>query len=304
MDLSGKFLGAMLGGAIGDAIGELAFRYPERARLVEQLELVERLRYTDGIVMTIALAETLLERNDVDPQLLGNTLRESYHEEPWRGYGEGARSIYSLVENEGIGYIDAARRLHGGEGSYGNGAAMRVTPVSLYFYNSPDLYEKVKASAEVTHAHPVGIDGAAVLARAQAVTATLNNRRPFSPEALLDDLIAFARTAEMRGKLESISRMLVQPADAQQAAETLGMSVLVHESVPFALYAFLRHPHTFIECVLFAVLNGGNRDSLGAMAGAVAGAYLGIEAIPVRWRNKLENDNRIEALARELAARA
>jgi poly(ADP-ribose) glycohydrolase ARH3 len=180
---------------------------------------------------------------------------------------------------------------------------MRVVPVSLYYHDSPALYEKVKASAEVTHAHPLGIDGAAVLARAQAVTASLNNRRPFSPEALLEDLAAFARTEEMQGKIAAVTELLARRAEAQEAATRLGMSVLVHESVPFALYSFLRHPHTFMECVLFAVLNGGNRDSLGAMAGAIAGAYLGVEAIPSRWRKKLENNNHIEALARELAAR-
>jgi poly(ADP-ribose) glycohydrolase ARH3 len=54
---------------------------------------------------------------------------------------------------------------------------------------------------------------------------------------------------------------------------------------------------------LCAVLNGGDRDTLGTMAGAVAGALLGSEALPQAWLAKLENRQHIETLARELAAR-
>jgi poly(ADP-ribose) glycohydrolase ARH3 len=74
--------------------------------------------------------------------------------------------------------------------------------------------------------------------------------------------------------------------------------------VPFALYAFLRYPQSFEACLFCAILNGGDRDTLGAMACAVSGAYLGIEAIPPAWRARLENREHIEELALELAARS
>jgi poly(ADP-ribose) glycohydrolase ARH3 len=71
----------------------------------------------------------------------------------------------------------------------------------------------------------------------------------------------------------------------------------MHESLPFALYAFLHHPRSYEECLLCAILNGGDRDTLGAMACAVSGAYLGVEAIPQAWREKLEKREYIENLA-------
>jgi poly(ADP-ribose) glycohydrolase ARH3 len=77
--------------------------------------------------------------------------------------------------------------------------------------------------------------------------------------------------------------------------------VAVHESLPFALYAFLRHPQSFEACLLCATLNGGDRDTLGAMACAISGAYLGAEAIPRAWWKKLENRRHIEDLAIKLA---
>ena len=71
----------------------------------------------------------------------------------------------------------------------------------------------------------------------------------------------------------------------------------------FSLYAFVRYPHSFESCLLCATLNGGDRDTLGAMACAVSGAYLGDEGIPRSWRDKLENRQYIERLARDLAER-
>jgi poly(ADP-ribose) glycohydrolase ARH3 len=85
------------------------------------------------------------------------------------------------------------------------------------------------------------------------------------------------------------------------AAEQLGRTVAVHESLPFALYSFLRHPKSFEDCLFCATLNGGDRDTLGAMACAISGAYLGIESIPQSWRQKLENRSYIEDLALKLS---
>jgi poly(ADP-ribose) glycohydrolase ARH3 len=253
--------------------------------------------------MSLVVAEHIIEHGDIQPQILGHQFREHYHREPWRGYGESTRYIFSLVENEGIGYIDAALRLHGGSGSFGNGAAMRVAPVALYHHGSPALRDEVAASSRVTHAHPVAIDAATVLALALSRLLALNAQRPFSPHALIAALIGTAHSGQIRDKLEQIPSLLDSGLPHAEVAEILGHGTAAHESLPFALYCFLVHPHEFMECVLCAVLNGGVRDTLGTMAGAVAGALLGAEALPKAWLAKLENRQHIETLARELAAR-
>lgn len=302
-DIHSKFIGAMLGAALGDAIGELAFQHPDRNDLLARLDHEPQLRYTDDTVMTIVVAEHLIAHGDIQPQILGHQFRDHYHKEPWRGYGESTRYVFSLVENEGIGYIDAALRLHGGAGTYGNGAAMRVTPVALFHHRSADLRDKVAAASRVTHAHAVAIDAAAVLAQAQVRLLALNSQRPFAPQALAGELIECAQCALLRDKLERIPALLDSGLPHQQVAEILGCGTAAHESLPFALYCFLTHPHEFMECVLCAALNGGDRDTLGTMAGAAAGALLGVEALPKAWLAKLENRQHIETLARELAAR-
>jgi poly(ADP-ribose) glycohydrolase ARH3 len=293
----------MLGAALGDAIGELAFQATGREALLARLEQTPQLRYTDDTVMTLLVAEHLIEHADIQPQILGHQFREHYHREPWRGYGESTRYIFSLVENEGIGYIDAALRLHGGAGSFGNGAAMRVAPVALYYHGSAELYDKVAAASRVTHAHPVAVDAAAVLALTLSRLLALNSQRPFAPHTLVTELIGSARCGQIRDKLEQIPHLLSSGLPHGQVAEILGHGTAAHESLPFALYCFLSHPHEFMECVLCAVLNGGDRDTLGTMAGAIAGALLGSEALPKSWLAPLENRQHIEAVARELAAR-
>ena len=83
----------------------------------------------------------------------------------------------------------------------------------------------------------------------------------------------------------------------------LRQSVAAHESVPFAIYSFLRHPVSFQDCLFCAALHSGDRDTVGAMACAIGGAYLGIEAIPQDWQEKIEHGLLLVELARGLWSR-
>jgi poly(ADP-ribose) glycohydrolase ARH3 len=291
----------MLGSAIGDAVGELAFHYPHRDNLADAVERVAELRYTDDTAMAIGLASSLVNKGYIEGQELGETFRINFEKEPWRGYATGPPTIFSLVRSQGITYAEAAQMLFGGSGSFGNGAAMRIAPLGLFFHNSQKIYELACASAEVTHAHPIGKDGAAVQALAVAQAVRLDSTEELPPEQFIRSLIDFARTSELRKKLELTKDLLHEEVPPQIAAQQLGQTVAVHESLPFATYSFLRYASSFEDCLYCAIMHGGDRDTLGAMTGAVAGAYLGFEAIPLLWRDKLENGKKIERLALDLA---
>lgn len=292
-----KYLGCMLGSALGDAIGELAFRFPEEGRLRAAIAAAPRLRYTDDTAMAIGLAESLAEVGGLDPHHLGRTFHRHFNREPWRGYASGPPAIFQLVEKSGLAYDQAARSLFGGQGSLGNGAAMRVAPLALFFHDAPDLYNKAVASAAVTHAHPLAQDGAAVQAAAVAMAVHLDPQNPFPRNAFLRRILRLAKVPEIKEKLSLVRALLKGKVPGPEAARILGKSVMIHESLPFALYAFLARPHSFEDCLLLAVLSGGDRDTLGAMAGAISGAYLGVAAITALWREKLENRGLIERLA-------
>ena len=296
-----KFLGGMVGTGLGDAIGEMAFRSPGEETLRAQVAQIDSFLYTDDTAMAIGLAESIVRAGGLDPQDLGDTFRANFMREPWRGYASGPPNVFSRVERYGMPYAEAAKGLFGGQGSFGNGAAMRIAPVGLFYHDAPDLYERARQSASVTHAHPIGVDGAAVLAWAIARAVELDPQAPFPFEHLSQGLVDFARTPEIRDKMALVRTLVVDGVPPPDAASRLGRSVAVHESMPFAVYSFLRHPGSFEACLFCAVTNGGDRDTLGAMACAVSGAYLGVEAIPQTWRERLENREYIEALALKLA---
>jgi len=300
MELRSKYLGGMVGSALGDAIGQLAFHHRERDGLLAAVEQAEQLLYTDDTAMAIGLAQSILEKGGIDPQHLGDTFSRNFYREPWRGYAAGPPAIFASVRLGGMSYVEAARNLFGGAGSWGNGAAMRIVPVGLAYHGSGFLYQAAVASAEVTHAHPVGKDGAAALAWAIAEAVRLDPEHDFHAETFLQGLVAFARTEEIRQKLKQVGELIPARVPPQVAASRLGQSVAVTESLPFALYCFLLHPKSYPDCLLCAVTHGGDRDTLGAMAGAVSGAYLGKEAIPEAWQRKLENRELIEYLAESL----
>lgn len=291
-----KILGGMLGSAVGDAIGELAFHYPDKESLIKQLELTSEFSYTDDTAMAIGLAESIIESGGLDQHHLGETFRRNFLREPWRGYASGPPTIFSQVTEHGITYREAAQKIFGGLGSFGNGGAMRIVPVGLFFHQARDLYDRASASAEVTHTHPVGIDGAAVQACAVAQAVRLDPMKKFSTDDFIQGLVNFSRTQEIESKMELVKNLIADDSPPALAAERIGRSVAVQESMPFAIYSFLHHPTSFEDCLFCAVLNGGDRDTLGAMAGAISGAYLGLESIPENWRQKLENKDYIEEL--------
>jgi poly(ADP-ribose) glycohydrolase ARH3 len=295
--LRDKFLGGMIGTALGDAIGELAFRRRTKGELLSEVEDRQTLVYTDDTAMAIGLAESLIEVGGLDQQHLGDTFRANYRREPWRGYASGPPTVFSKVARREMTYPEAAETLYGGEGSYGNGAAMRIAPLGLLFHNASSLYQKAQLSAVVTHAHPIGVDGAAVQAEAVAQAVGLDPRKALSGDDFLGRLLDTAQTSEMRDKLARVRDLMKEGTLPQRAARELGQGVAVDRSLPFAVYCFVRQPDSFENCLLCAVLNGGDRDTVGAMACAVSGAYLGVEAIPQAWREKLENRGHIQELA-------
>jgi poly(ADP-ribose) glycohydrolase ARH3 len=300
ISLQSKFIGSMLGSAIGDAIGELAFFYPEKGSLDEILKRIEKLIYTDDTAMALGLAESLIQKKCVDQKHLGDTFSRNFFLEPWRGYASGPPQIFFIVREKGISYVEAAKSLFGGKGSFGNGAAMRVAPLGLLYYKSNSIYQNASLSAEVTHAHPVGMDGAAVQAFAVAQAVKLNPDKEFPLEEFIQNLINFSKTSEIKEKMELLKSLIIEKVSPKEAHDLLGKSVSVDESLPFAIYSFLRNPKSFENCLFCSILNGGDRDTLGAMACAISGAYLGVEAIPLSWRNKIENKEMIEKFAQAI----
>ncbi|MDP8961676.1 MAG: ADP-ribosylglycohydrolase family protein, partial [Actinomycetota bacterium] len=268
-----------MGVAVGDALGAPFEGYP--AVSMEQLKgLAEGdgpLRYTDDTAMTIGFAYSLLRRRGFDGAHLAATFAEQFRAEPWRGYGEGPPQVFGLLEN-GVAWDEAAKRLYGGEGSFGNGGAMRVAPAALASF--PDLERTAslaRDSARVTHAHQLGMEGAA--AQACAVSLLLQDVGSEGPQTVVAALRPHVRPRALRERLDRVASLPPDPA-AEEVVDRLGNDITALEAVPAALAACLLHLDSFCDAVQFAISLGGDTDTIGAMAGALAGAHHGESGVP------------------------
>ena len=298
--LKSKFLGALVGTGVGDALGApFEGRWQVSPEQVEAAaDKLEALIYTDDAHMMIGMAESLIKSKGFDGRDMTYTFIRNYELEPFRGYGPGPPRIFRAIRASAA-WDTAAQELYGG-GSFGNGSAMRIAPVGVFYHDDPIMLREVAyKSSQITHAHRLGKEGAALQAYAVALAANLAPRTPFNQDGFLAKLTDFVEEAVYKEKLDKIKGLLAQP-DRARAAMELGNGIEAFNSVPSAIYSFLVHHDSFARAVIHAVSLGGDTDTIGAMTGAIAGAYLGVDAIPNQWRDKLENRSYIVELAEKL----
>ena len=300
-DLVDKFRGALVGAAVGDAFGAPF----EGTSLVSRIEL-ERvaqdpapLRYTDDTHMTLGMAQSLVDRHGFDGAHMAAAFARNFADEPWRGYGAGPPQVFHLLR-QGVPWNQAGCALFNGNGSFGNGAAMRVAPASvLAFRNMEQVMSLARQTAVITHAHQLGIEGAVLQACALSLALQREAGDPINHGAFLDTLQAYVDTAAYREKLEQTRRLLVlgEHAGREEVVEQLGNGIEALNSVPTAIYSFLRWSRSFRDVVTYAISLGGDTDTIGSMAGALAGAYQGMQDIPKTWRDRVEGTERLQELA-------
>lgn len=298
--LEERFAGCLLGLALGDAIGAPYEGGPIAGFLWQLIGAGERgkLRWTDDTQMTLVLTEHLAARPVPDPDLLAKEWAAAM--ERRRGYGPGSRRLLSRVAS-GEDWREVNRSIWP-EGSMGNGAAMRAAPFGLRWARDRESRsEAVYETSRVTHAHPLGIAGAHLMADAVARAMTCE-------EEPADFLEALAEETESRPfveKLRAAVRWGADPVEPARAAAELGCSVLALESAPVALYAAARFSaaRDFDGMMRFIITMGGDVDTIGAMAGAMFGVRCGVSALPAKPLEELEARPRIEAAALALLKR-
>jgi poly(ADP-ribose) glycohydrolase ARH3 len=317
-DIRDVFTGTALGTLVGDAFGAYVEGWdPERIRgeyglLSAPIGGV----YTDDTQMMIGLMEALAECAETGNDFSAAALQESAARkflsnfDPSRGYGPRIGGVMRRIES---GF--PANMV--GTDSWGNGAAMRIAPVGMFFYDDDErLIDMAVHTAEITHTHPAGVAGA--VAQAMAVGRAVRHAvsgDALSLESLVDDAARAAGEFD-EGAIREISRIRDLAADDLDGAiceivSTFSRDVSALGAVPAALAAFvLVHRMEggeggFPDVVMAAVNSGGDTDTIGAMAGAVAGACWGRASIPKQWLAVMENGEKgrdyINALALRLA---
>lgn len=225
----------MRGAIIGDIIGS---PYERNWIKTTDFPLFSRQsEYTDDTVLTVAVADVL-----VHDGFYRRELQHYAQRYPEAGYGRNFKYWAIMASTEPLD-------------SYGNGSAMRVSPVGWAFNTLEEVLQGAKRSALPSHGHAEGILGAQAIAAA----------------------VFLARQGESKQSLRSeISRLTGYDLTPTLAQIRPGyrFDVTCRGSVPQALIAFLES-HDYESAVRNAVSLGGDSDTLAAMAGAVAEAFYG-----------------------------
>jgi len=283
----------MIGSAIGDALG----RPREGSGISKTEDLEFEGRYTDDTEMMIGIAESLIEKRGFDGEHMAQTFIKNF--DPTRGYGLGPPHVFNLIVS-GEKWNKASMSLFGGSGSFGNGASMRIAPIGLLYHDDfIRMRSVVYSSSQITHSHELGKEGAAL--QAYAIALALKKAPPFLKRLMvLDELKKLIIDPIYQQKLERIQNLLSGTPHKKGIVKELGNGIEAFNSVPTAIYSFLSHLNSFKSAVIYAVSLGGDADTIGAMTGAMAGAYHGFQDIPTGWVAQLENGGYIKTLAERL----
>jgi poly(ADP-ribose) glycohydrolase ARH3 len=294
----------LLGLALGDSLGApfegrsslaVAQRYPTARDLLRDPP-GSTLLYSDDTQMMIAIAETLVQTPEPTAQHYADALVANY--EPFRGYGPGARQTLAALRKGTP--VTRAATVAFADGSLGNGAAVRVAPIGLRFAEQPErLLSQARTASTPTHVHPLGIEGAIIMAF--AVSGAFHSAgEPF-------DRALFLSALKLRATSEGFQERLQRAGEISHEGELgeFGTGLTAETSVITAIACFVLFPDDFISAVGEAIRLGGDCDTIAAMTGALSGARLGVDALPIAWLERLENGGKgrdaIDALARKLA---
>lgn len=308
-----KFRGSIQGVLVGDCFGaiyegELLSR-SDKTLLRKLLDKLEAnyvrgpvRKYTDDTAMTKALMASLVQSKGFDQMTTAKEFTAEYFRSPKRGYGETVGTVFRKLKGGNFeDILGPARSQFDGMGSYGNGAAMRISPVALYCTKRPidELVAIVRGQSVITHTNELAIAGSLLQALAVHQAIQLNPEEPLDIEKFLDGLNSeIAKVDDEHGsyqtqigKIRKLINTQHSPSD-EKTVDLLGHSVAALFSVPTAIYCFLRSTQVdkkpegvtsenpFRRCLEYAIGLGGDTDTIASMACSISGAYHGDSVVP------------------------
>ena len=184
-------------------------------------------------------------------------------------------------------------------GSYGNGSAMRSSPIGVYFRNDlPTIIKVATIDAQITHASDEAIAGSIAIALTAAYA--INN----DTDNLLEKIHPHLPDSKVKNTIYSLGALL----DASQISTATALAVLgtkadVRETVPSALYLFMKYDN-YQQAVLAAINAGNDTDTTAAIVGSLFGAKYGRQCIPQNWIDQVEDSEKLMVLDSQLHNRS
>ena len=273
--------------SIGDAFGErfvtgyadelIAARTPPRPPWY----------FTDDTQMALSIYSFLRQHGGIDQDALATDFSVHYDED--RGYGDAMNRLVPMIYLRGLWRM-LTPRLFGGEGSFGNGAAMRVAPVGAYFADDLEaVVAQARLSAEVTHSHPEGIAGAITVAVAAAQAWRLRDSAAPSRAEFLERVLPLVPPSQVADGLRQ-ARDLPPDTSPQAAARLLGSgyNATAQDTVPFALWCVGEGVSDYEAALWRAVSGLGDCDTNCAIVGGIVALSAGAASVPRAWQQARE----------------
>lgn len=279
--------------SVGDAFGERFFFTVSSAN-VEQVVAARQppappWDYTDDTQMALSIVSILRQHNGIEQEHLARSFAERFMQQPGRGYGPAMHRLLPRIHG-GASWHTAAYELFGGQGSFGNGAAMRVAPLGAFFADDLDaVVTHAQRSAEVTHAHPEGIAGAIAVALAAAHAVRLRGTPPPDRQTFLDTILPRVPDSKVAAKIQ-LARNLEPDTPVWSAIPVLGngSGISAQDTVAFTLWCAAQHLDDYAAALWLTVSGLGDIDTNCAIVGGIVAAYTGAAGIPAEWRQRRE----------------
>lgn len=296
--LYNRFAGTLVGLAVGDALGtSLEFTQPDSKRLHTRMVgggvfNLKAGQWTDDTSMALCLADSLIECEGFNPydQLL------KYLRWYLEGYNSSTGSCFDIGNTtlDALLLYKETRCKYCGSTDYytaGNGSIMRLAPIVIfYFRDTQDLLKYAGLSSKTTHANIEAIQSCQILALyIQAAMKGVSKIRILSKDFAIS----------IKEKIPNISSQLMQVVEGSYKSSNppaIIASGYCVKTLEAALWAFYKN-ESFKSCLIQAVNLCNDADTVGAVAGQIAGAYYGYDDIPFEWNETLYMHDHIKQLA-------
>lgn len=298
-------IATLVGCAIGDALGNPFEMKPAISPLLTQWDGQFKAggtfwkgnagQYTDDTLMSMALAASLIEFQDFNPEDVAQKYLAWMESGNTRGIGGTTASALTRLKF-GASYLESGLSKNSdGTPVGGNGTAMRASPIGLvYRHDLAKLMEVAIKDASITHNSLEPKVGSVAVAMGVALLA----ERVTDTKDVLRDVVGVLVPSEVQNRILLAINHLENGTNPVQALAEIGTHGYVPPTVGAAFYC-IGATDNFKDAVVMAIKGGGDTDTTAAIVGAMAGTWYGLEGIPEEYKS-VENFQLLDALTEEL----